>query len=93
MFARLHDQGRGFIRRLACNFCKFVGGQIRKIVQRVHASFGQLGNLLSAQARQIAQAHGSAELRIISGAGHRLRHDPRALAILLGWLDRQRNQF
>jgi uncharacterized protein len=42
-------------------------------------------------ARLFAQAHGSAELRIVSGAGHRLRHDPRAVAVLLGWLDRQRN--
>jgi putative redox protein len=42
-------------------------------------------------ARRLAQAHGSAMLRIIPGAGHRLRHDPRAIAILLGWLDRQRN--
>ena len=47
----------------------------------------------ASEARQIAQAHGSAELRIISGAGHRLRHDPRAIALLLGWLDRQRNKF
>jgi putative redox protein len=44
-----------------------------------------------ADARLFAQAHGAAELRIISGAGHRLRHDPRAVAMLLGWLDRQRN--
>ena len=29
------------------------------------------------------------ELRIIPGGGHRLRHDPRAVAVLLGWLDRQ----
>ncbi len=43
-------------------------------------------------ARLIAQAHGAAELRLIAGAGHRLRHDPRAVAILLGWLDRQRNR-
>jgi len=42
--------------------------------------------------RQIARMHGSAELRIISGAGHRLRHDPRAVAILLGWLDRERRR-
>jgi pimeloyl-ACP methyl ester carboxylesterase len=42
--------------------------------------------------RQLALAHGSAELRIIPGAGHRLRHDPRAVAVLLGWLDRQRNR-
>ena len=40
--------------------------------------------------RQLAEAHGSAELRLINGAGHRLRHDPRAIAVLLGWLDRQR---
>ena len=33
-------------------------------------------------------AGGKAELRLISGAGHRLRHDPRAIAILLGWLER-----
>ena len=43
-----------------------------------------------AEARQLVQAHRLAELRIIPGAGHRLRHDPRAIAILLGWLDRQR---
>jgi alpha/beta superfamily hydrolase len=43
-------------------------------------------------ARLLAEAHGSAELRVITGAGHRLRHDPRAIAILLGWLDRQRSQ-
>ena len=42
-------------------------------------------------ARQFAEAHGSAELRLLQGAGHRLRHDPRAVAILIGWLDRQRN--
>ncbi len=44
----------------------------------------------ASDARQLAAAHGSAELRIIEGAGHRLRHDPRAVAVLLGWLDRQR---
>lgn len=41
--------------------------------------------------RVMADAHGQAELRIISGAGHQLRHDPRAIAVLLGWLDRQAN--
>lgn len=40
--------------------------------------------------RAIAEAHGAAELRILSGAGHELRHDPRAVAILMGWLRRQR---
>jgi uncharacterized protein len=41
-------------------------------------------------ARLLATRHGAAELRILPGAGHRLRHDPRAVSILLGWLDRQR---
>ena len=39
-------------------------------------------------ARLLADAHGAAELSLLAGAGHRLRHDPRAVAILLGWLDR-----
>ena len=43
-------------------------------------------------ARVLADAHGAADLRIIDGAGHQLRHDPRAVAVLLGWLDRQRNR-
>jgi uncharacterized protein len=41
-------------------------------------------------ARVLADAHGSADLRIIDGGAHQLRHDPRAVAVLLGWLDRQR---
>ena len=40
-------------------------------------------------ARTIADAHGGAELRIIDGARHHLRHDPRAMAILAGWLSRR----
>ena len=43
-------------------------------------------------ARVLASQHGSADLRMIAGAGHHLRHDPRAIATLLGWLDRQRRQ-
>lgn len=39
--------------------------------------------------RLLAEEHGSAEMHIIDGAGHELRHDPRAVAILLGWLARQ----
>lgn len=42
-------------------------------------------------ARFLADSHGTGELRIIGGAGHQLRHDPRAVAVLLGWLDRQAN--
>jgi putative redox protein len=43
-------------------------------------------------ARVLADAHGAAALRIIDGGSHQLRHDPRAVAILLGWLDLQRSQ-
>ena len=43
-------------------------------------------------ARVLVDAHGAAELRIIGGAGHRLRFDPRAVAVLLGWLDRQKHK-
>ena len=42
-------------------------------------------------ARQLVNAHGDAELSLFEGAGHRLRHDPRAIAVLLGWLDRMRS--
>lgn len=35
-------------------------------------------------------ADGRAELRLIQGAGHQLRADPRMVATLLGWLDRHR---
>ncbi len=42
-------------------------------------------------AKALAEAHGGAELSLFVGAGHRLRHDPRAIAVLLGWLDRVRN--
>ena len=41
-------------------------------------------------ARALADAaEEQVELRLIAGAGNGLRHDPRAIAVLLGWLDRQ----
>ena len=41
-------------------------------------------------ARQLADVLGGrAELRVLAGAGHRLRADPRAMALLVGWLERQ----
>jgi putative redox protein len=41
-------------------------------------------------ARVLAEAGGDAvEVRIVANGAHRLRHDPRAIAALLGWLDRQ----
>jgi uncharacterized protein len=40
-------------------------------------------------ARVLADAaNSSSELRIVGGAGHMLLHDPRAVALLLGWFDR-----
>jgi putative redox protein len=40
-------------------------------------------------ARELADAaDASSELRILAGAGHALVHDPRAIALLLGWFDR-----
>lgn len=47
------------------------------------------GLVSSFDGRILADAHGEAELRIVGGAGHGLRNDPRAIAILLGWLSRQ----
>ena len=42
-------------------------------------------------ARRLAAASaGNAQFRVIEHGAHRLRHDPRAIAMLLGWLDRQR---
>lgn len=46
----------------------------------------------SIDGRVLSDAHGHGELRIITGAQHDLRHDPRAVAILLGWLDRERHR-
>lgn len=45
----------------------------------------------SSDARDLLEAaDGRGELRIIQGAGHQLRADPRMVATLLGWLDRHR---
>lgn len=42
------------------------------------------------EARALADsASNEVEFRVLPGAGHHLRHDPRAVAILLGWLERQ----
>ncbi len=43
-----------------------------------------------ADGRRLAEFAGPrAELRVLPGAGHRLRADPRAVALLAGWLERQ----
>jgi len=54
----------------------------------VHGSYDEVVPV--ADARAIGDAAGpGAELRVVHAAGHRLRHDPRAIALLLGWLERQ----
>lgn len=51
---------------------------------------GTLDDLVpSLDTLELADAHGAAEVRLIDGGGHELRHDPRAIAILTGWLRRQ----
>jgi putative redox protein len=54
----------------------------------VHGANDERVPMLDARALADA-AEGGVELRILAAAGHQLRHDPRAIAILLGWLDRQ----
>ena len=53
----------------------------------VHGSDDHEVPLVDARALSDA-AEGVAELRVIPTGGHRLRHDPRAVALLLGWLQR-----
>jgi len=45
-----------------------------------------------ADARTLAARHGAADLRLLTGATHDLAVDPRAVALLMGWLDREWNR-
>lgn len=67
-------------------------GLIGKIPPRpvllIHGANDEVVPILDARALADA-ADGEVELRVLAGAGHRLRHDPRAIALLIGWLDRQ----
>lgn len=54
----------------------------------VHGANDEVIQVIDARALADA-AQGQVELRVLPGAAHRLRHDPRAIAILIGWLDRQ----
>ena len=54
----------------------------------VHGANDEVVPILDARALADA-AQGDVELRVLPSAAHRLRHDPRAIAILIGWLDRQ----
>jgi len=54
----------------------------------VHGSADEDIPLIDARALADA-AEGHGELHVVAMAGHRLRHDPRAIALLLGWLERR----
>ncbi|MFI5042209.1 MAG: alpha/beta hydrolase family protein, partial [Acidimicrobiales bacterium] len=54
----------------------------------VHGSADEEVPLVDARALADA-AEGHCDLRVVPMAGHRLRHDPRAIAVLLGWLERR----
>lgn len=65
-----------------------VGKVPPRPVLLVHGANDEVVSPMDARALADA-AETFAELRVLTGAGSRLRHDPRAIAVLLGWLDRQ----
>lgn len=65
-----------------------IGKVSPRPVLLVHGAADEVVPLVDARALADA-ADDPVELRVLPGAGHRLRHDPRAIAVLLGWLDRQ----
>lgn len=65
-----------------------IGKVSPRPVLLVHGAADEMVPLVDARALADA-ADDPVELRVLPGAGHRLRHDPRAIAVLLGWLDRQ----
>jgi putative redox protein len=54
----------------------------------IHGDHDEVVPLSDARALYEA-AFETCDLRVVAGAGHRLRHDPRAVALLIGWLARQ----
>ena len=66
-----------------------VGKVPPRSVLLVHGSDDETVPVTDARALADA-AEGQVDLRVVTGAGHRLRHDPRAIAVLLGWLEGQR---
>lgn len=65
-----------------------VGAIPPRPILLIHGANDEVVPIVDARALADA-ADGQADLRVLSGAGHRLRHDPRTVAILLGWLERQ----
>jgi uncharacterized protein len=69
---------------------RLIGRIPPRPVLLVHGANDEVVPVLDARA--LAHAGGEQiELRVLSGAGHRLRNDPRAIALLIGWLDRQQS--
>jgi len=64
-----------------------VAGLAERPLLLMHGTADDMVPTLDALA--IADSHGHAELRLLAGGGHELRHDPRAIAILIGWLRRR----
>ncbi len=65
-----------------------VGSIPPRPILLIHGGNDEVVPIVDARALADA-ADGQVDLRVLSGAGHRLRHDPRTVAILLGWLERQ----
>jgi len=59
-------------------------------IMLVHGANDEVVPVLDARALADS-ANGQVELRVLPSAAHRLRHDQRAIAILIGWLDRQQS--
>jgi len=67
---------------------RLIGKIAPRPVLLVHGANDEVVPVLDARA--LADAAGAdVELRILASAGHRLRNDPRAIALLIGWIDRQ----
>lgn len=82
------DIGQWGLRLAASSAESSAGGVAPRPLLVMHGTNDEVVNAIDARA--IAEAHGQADLRIMSSAGHHLRHDPRAMAVLFGWLERHR---
>lgn len=72
---------------LALDPCSAIATVPPRRILLIHGSVDT--TVAESSARDLLDAAGGhAELRIIQGAGHWLRADPRMVATLLGWLDR-----
>jgi uncharacterized protein len=69
---------------------RLIGKIPPRPVLLVHGANDEVVPVLDARALADAAGH-EVELRILPSAGHRLRNDPRAIALLIGWIDRQQS--